>query len=647
MSKVTRLFLCACCIAAALFIAGGCSPEHYKAEADKEVYQIIDSKWKDDFGQKANYTISDVPPSPNDIQIDKAIPPWHGLPAHEFTARMAVPPVLSLAQAVAIATANNREYQRQKEQLYLTALDLTLARHQFARRWFGTIDARYLRDSQDEQVSYGAATGFNQLLADGAMITADIALDWSRFLTDDPRSSIRSVLTANVTQPLLRGSGRKVVQENLTQAERNALYQIRSFNRYRQSFVVSIIDGYYRVLQARDEVTNAENDHKSRVDSRERVEMEAQAGRKPPFEVDQAKQSELTASDNLLRVQQRYQQQLDEFKVTLSLPTDADILLDQNELDVLKKIGVTEPQYSLDAAVETGLAQRLDLANTRDAVEDAERKVVVAADNLGAELNLVGSANVTSAGKTEYRRLEFQRGTYSLGLEADLPFDRKAERNAYREALITLTQRQREYQNYVDLVKLDVRDAYRRLREEAESYRTQQISLDLAKERVESTTMLLQAGRVTTRDWLESQDALLRAQNNLIAALIGHAVTKLSFFRDIGILQVRPDGMCQQWMPGQPPRLPVEDRSGGDATGQPGKTSEKRVTEQMVDFNDPPSRPDQAKVESVNPRQASPPYVWRASPATQPAQRVEPIRRSIFEISCLHPRGCGTNNQKP
>jgi len=579
----------------ALLITAGCSPEHYKAEADKEVYQIIDGKWKDDFGQKANYRISDVVPSPNDIQVDKVVPASR---------------VISLAEAVGTATGRNREYQQQKEQLYLTALDLTLARHRFARQWFGTIDASFLRDSQDRSVSYNASTGFNQLLADGAMVSASIALDWAQFLTGDPRTTMRSFLSAQVTQPLLRGSGRKIVQENLTQAERSALYQIRSFNRYRQSFVVSTIDAYYRVLQRKDEVTNAENDYKSRVDSRERVAMEAQAGRKPPFEVDQAKQSELTARDNLLRSQQRYEFQLDDFKIMLSLPTDAEVVLDQNELDVLRETGVTDPNYTREAAVETALAQRLDLANSRDAVDDAERKVVVAADNLGAELNLIGSANVISPGTTEYRRLEFQRGTYTLGLEADLPFERKAERNAYRESVITLTQRQREHENYVDQVKLGVRDAYRTLREEAESYRTQQISLDLAKERVQSTTMLLQAGRVTTRDWLDSQDALLRAQNSLTAALVAHAVTKLSFFRDIGILQVRPDGMCEQWELSQPP-------DAQDSAVKPSTMSEKPVTEQLVELDNSSTRANRTVQESASPRQvdfrdflAQPEKIW-------------------------------------
>ncbi len=519
--------------ALALGITGACSPEHYKAKADKEVYQIIDSKWQDDFGDKSNYIVSDsnVPASPNDIQIDIKVP---------------VSGVISLAQAITIATAHNRDYQRQKELLYLTALDLTLARHQFVRQWFGTIDAGYVRNSADEGINYGGQTGFNQLLADGAQISAGIAIDWARFLTGDPRTSLGSVLSASVTQPLLRGRGRKIAQENLTQAERNALYQIRSFNRYRQTFVVSIVNDYYRVLQRRDIVTNAQNNYDSRVESRKRLEMEAEAGRKPPFEVDQARQSELNARDSYVQALQAYEQLLDEFKITLSLPTSTKIELDQNELKALEDTGVTEPSYDLDAAIETAIAQRLDLANSADAVEDAKRKVIVAADNLGVELNLVGSASVGTPSGTDFERFQFQNGTYALGLEADLPLDRKAERNAYREALIALEQRQRQYENDLDEVELDVRRAYRQLKEYAERYKTQKNSLQLSETRVESTNFLLQAGRVTTRDLLDSQDALLGAQNSVTAALVDNAIAKLSFFRDVGVLQIRPDGMWEQ-----------------------------------------------------------------------------------------------------
>jgi len=173
--------------AAVLVMAGGCSPQYHKADADKEVYKIIDGKWREGFGQKVNYTISDVPASPNDIQIEKGVPPSR---------------TISLAQAAAMATAYNREYQSQKEELYLSALALTLDRHAFATKWFGTFDSTYTRytdDStleRDETLKHEGELGFKQLLADGAQISASIAYDWLRYLTGDPRASIGSVLSA-------------------------------------------------------------------------------------------------------------------------------------------------------------------------------------------------------------------------------------------------------------------------------------------------------------------------------------------------------------------------------------------------------------------------------------------------------------------
>lgn len=512
-------------------MAGGCGPAHYKEQADAEVYEIIDSKWHDSLGQKANYTISDVEPSPNDIRVEKEVPPSG---------------VLNLAQAVGVATAHNRDYQSRKEQLYLAALGLTLDRHEFARQWFGTIDSDYVRDSENESLGYEVESGFDQLLADGAAVSASIAVDWARFLTGDPQRSLGSVLSATISQPLLRGRGRRIAQEGLTQSERDVLYEMRAFSRFRKEFVVSIVSDYYSVLQKRNEVTNAENNYERVAESKSRLEAEAGVGRRPRFEVDQAQQDVLKAKDGLVQAQEEYEQALDEFKIVLAFETDAEIELDQNELRSLEAMGITEPEYTLDAAIETGLVGRLDLASSAEKIDDAVRKVMVAADGLGAELNLSAGANVGSSGDTDFTRLQFHNGTYSLGLDADLPFDRKAERNAYRQALIDLQQGRREHEENVARVKLDIRQAYRQLRETQERYRIQKNSLELARKRVDSTAMFLKTERAQTRDLLESQDALLEAENELTDALVGHTLAKLNFFRDIGVLQVRADGMWEQ-----------------------------------------------------------------------------------------------------
>ncbi len=520
-------------LAAVLFVGACKQPEQYKVEADKEVYGIIDGKWDGAYGQQANYAISSVSPSPNDVRPDVS----------------QLPHRLNLAQAVALATAQNRNYQRQKEQLYLSALDLTLARHDFARQWFGTIDGGYTHSPADESVDASGGIGFNQLLASGAMVSANLAIDWMRFLTGDPRTTLGSMLSGTITQPLLRGSSKDVVLENLTQSERNALYQIRTFNRYRKTFVVDIVTQYYGVLQSLDRVANAQSSYESLLANQMRVEMMADTGRVPRFQESEVRQSVLQAEDNYNTSMESYRAALDRFKLQLALPTDADVELDPNELSALELLGVAEPNVSLEESVQAALGLRLDLANAFDSVDDAARKVVVAADNLKAGLDLTASAGVPSSPGYQLDRNNFGNGTYSLGLSSDLPLDRKRQRNSYRSALITYEAEQRSYQEEVDQVKLDVRQAHRDVTEAYTSYQIQLVSLELARKRVDMQMILLQEGRATTRNYLDAQDDLLIAQNAKTSALVQFTLAKLRFYRDVGLLQVRPDGLWEQSEP--------------------------------------------------------------------------------------------------
>lgn len=514
----------------------GCSPDFQKADADKEVYKIIDAKWQDNFGQKANYVISDAnsTPTPNDVNIVKS---------------MVFEKPLTLAEAVAIATKYNRDYQYQKEELYLQALTLTGERYKYALKWFGTIDYEYTKNGsspETETIKSEVGTSKTFLTPDGILLNSSLAIDWMRFLTGDPRTTLSGVLSGTADVPLLGNGGGKTAWENLTQAERNVLYQIRTFNRYRQTFVVSIISDYYGVLQNNDGVTNAKNNWNSSVEYRKQAEMGVKTGRTARYEADEAKQRELTAYDNYVIAIQLYEQSLDSFKIMLSVPVNTPLELDQNELKSLQNYGTTKPQYSVDNAIETALSCRLDLANSADAIDDAQREVKLASEGLGPQLDLTSSANVNSQGNGHISNFQFHKGTYNAGLSANLPFDRKNQRNTYRQTLITLEQQQRAYNQNVDSIVQDVRQAYRQLTATAEEYIIQQKSLALAEERVKNMPLLLKSGRAKTLDMLDAQDALLLAQNDLTSAMVGHTMAKLNFYCDIGILQVKPDGMWTQ-----------------------------------------------------------------------------------------------------
>ncbi|MCP4451756.1 MAG: TolC family protein, partial [Planctomycetes bacterium] len=371
-------------IVAVTGMLGGCrSRDEYKAEADKEVYQILNSKWQDQYGEMGNYQISD----PN-INSEDALPESREL---------------SLSEAVAMAVSYSRQYQSDKEALYQSALNLTGTRHQYARQWFGTIDADYASVAGADDITVGGEAGVNQthLFGNGMQLATGLALDWTRFLTGDPQTSLGSVLTATISAPILGAGAGLQAQERLTQAERNVVYAIRSFSRDRKTFVIGIIDAYYRVLRELDSVTTDEASYKSQLETTNQYRMEVAVGKRAPYDLGLSEQSLLNAENSLVISRQSYEAALDNFKISLALPMDVNMSLAQSEFVALEEIGVSLPTYTEAEAIEMAMERRLDLANTVDSLDDAGRKLELAGKGLGTQLEFVATANADSKPPTQ------------------------------------------------------------------------------------------------------------------------------------------------------------------------------------------------------------------------------------------------------
>ncbi len=126
------------------------------------------------------------------------------------------------------------------------------------------------------------------------------------------------------------------------------------------------------------------------------------------------------------------------------------------------------------------------------------------------------------------------------------------EQHAYRQALIALEARRREYDLLADTVRLEVREAHRKLTETAERYQILSAALTTAQVRDKRTSVLMQYGQASSRRVLDALNDLYEARNAATDALFDYAVATLSFYRDTETLQVRPDGMWQEG-----PDLPV------------------------------------------------------------------------------------------
>ncbi len=523
----------------------GCGAKYYRNQADAQVYSILAQKHRALYDGDELYTIEKLTRDPLP-SLERAAQPLLTLPP-EFRQRLEPPLILPLAKALELAEFNSRTYQNEKEDVYLTALALTDARHDFSNRFSGLLNADWDKSPGDETIAGGGQVGVARLLKTGATIGLNLSTEFLKHLTGDPRRTAASILALNIIQPLWRGAGKDIATEDLKQAERDVIYAIREFARFKKTFAVQIAGAYYRVLQQRVVVRNERNNYENLRIAGDRAAMVARAGRLPEFQADQARQDELRAKDRWIGALKRYFELLDVLKLDLALPIDTVIDLDENDLEQLQAAGIVHPEWEQAPAIAIALDHRQDLLVERDRVDDAKRKVTVAVRDLGPDVDLSFSASLPSKPDTRYTEFDTDDATYNAGLDVDLPFDRLTERNAYRRALIVLDRAKRELGRRTDQVKLDVRNAWRTLQQARQSYIIQQNSVALAGRRVDSTTLLLQAGRADTRDLLEARAALVESQNALVRALTDHTIARLEFYRDLGLLDVRTP---EQWLYG-------------------------------------------------------------------------------------------------
>jgi outer membrane protein TolC len=546
-----RCLVAAAVVCGALASATGCSPGTYVLSADKEVYAIVSVKSRLVPGMPESFTIDQqeqdvLAGCPVAVQPPSPVEGLPEAPSGEDGDAAAPAVSISLQKALEIASRNSREYQTRKESLYLQALTLTLARYAFDPHFFGGADGEYMAtDMGDErQVSLGTDLGFSWLFRTGTQLTVSLASNFSRFLTGDPREAASSMFNITVTQPLLQGAG-IAVTEPLTQAERDVIYEIRDFVRFRRDFFVSILTDYYRILESFQVLANQELNYKNLTTLQRRTEALAQAGELPGFESDQARQQTLAAANSVLRARQDYENALDRFKVRLGIRTETRIVLEQDDLTSLTIDDVAEVSLAPELIEQIAIDHRLDLLTLCDQVDDAGRKVEVAENDLLPGLDLGANFGMPTEDNSP---LDFEShlSDYSVGFELDLPLDKKSERNNYRRRLIALAAAQRGYAQRRDEVVRDVRGAYRQYVRARKTYEIAELSLELALERWQSTNMLLDAGRAAVRDVLDSQESLLGSQNAQASALVDYKVASLALARDMDILIVGDNGELEE-----------------------------------------------------------------------------------------------------
>ena len=434
----------------------------------------------------------------------------------------------------------SRDYKSQREALFLSALSLGVKRRDFLRPVFsGSVSHQYSDGTdQDVQEVSGISLGGSQYLYTGGVLSLSASASHS-FTDSDPSvdPSASGSFAASISQPLLRGAGRQAAFESITQSERSLLYQARSFELYRQNFVIQIISEYYDLVSQKMQLVNTEENIVGQQFAYDQAKALFRLGTGSSLDVFRAEQALLVAQNNGLDAQQRFMLALDNFKIDLGVSTEAIIELTG------QFPSISPFELDVDLAIEAAMKNRLDLANVRDQLADSRRNLEIAENGLLPGLGLELGYNSTADPQRQIGDLDLaDEEGYRIGLNLELPLDRFSRRNSFRSAEISLDQAIRNLDRREDEISIEIRNSLRTLEQI-------KFQVEIGKRSIESFSFTVEKAEIdqlrgvgTNRDVVEAKNSLTDAKNDQLDRIVSHEVQLLRLQQQLGLLFVDEKG---------------------------------------------------------------------------------------------------------
>jgi outer membrane protein TolC len=346
-----------------------------------------------------------------------------------------------------------------------------------------------------------------------------------------------STVRVRLSQPLLRGAGYEVSHEALVQAERDVVYALRDFERFRERYSIDVARRYYDLVQQKQSLANQRRNLEGVLFGLRQAEALHAVERISELDVLRAKRQALNAENDLIQAEEAYELALAQFRVFLGLP-------ENNEIDVQIDAPAFVPvSYDVESAIEVALENRLDIQNARERLEDSARDVRIAENRLLPDLDLGLGVDFAGDRATAFGRQGVNEERYTASLTLELPVDRVRERHSLRAAQIADRRVRRDFDEFIDAQIVDVRSTFRELERVRQSVEIQAELIADQERNVTIAQLQYERGDVSNREVVAAQDALLEARNSLIREQVNYEIARLELLRALGILFVDEHGV--------------------------------------------------------------------------------------------------------
>lgn len=452
--------------------------------------------------------------------------------------------LITLTDAFSLAQRSGRELLNREDEYVLASIRLLIERHLWGPRFFNDttlgLAGRGTNGNFDHTMTLINELKATKRLPYGGQVEAAWVISATDQLrevaTDGYRQTSSLILSGNI--PLLRGAG-NVAREDLIQAERDLVYQARSFERFRREYLVSLAADYFSLIQTRASIENQQKQLYSLQNFERQTKARADAGKIEAVEVGIASNRVQTAISSLSSLVDRYIFQLERFKIRLGLPINDPITISDEIIDL------PDPQADMVEAANLALDYRLDLQNQRDRLDDTRRQVANAKNELLPDLRLGGTVGIPTPSDDNTGGLAITGDdlNYAATATLSLPLDRETERLNLRATMINLQRAARQYEQDRDNVVVDVRDSLRAVDNSRIQLTIAEKQVEINRERLRG--LKIREDTIDAQVKIDAENDLLDSENERDRATAALRNAVLNYLLATDQLRVARDGSFQ------------------------------------------------------------------------------------------------------
>lgn len=432
---------------------------------------------------------------------------------------IAGPPLeLGLQECIELALAQNRNLRLSRNSLAVREKSLEAARAAFDVLYYPAVGA-------------GAVDGEKDLLAG---ISARKRFAMGPELSVSPRAGTfgddySAEMAVSLDIPLFRNFGKQINLDPVYSGRFAVRSADRSLLLARDSTILSVASAVYRVVERqqqvrihREQVRRFEQ-YTALAEARERVNLAS------PIDVYRALIRLRDAENRLSLAMESLAEAYDSLKIILALPME-------QKIKVRAPLDLQPVKIDLEAAVETAMENRVELAQGRDAYRESLRRASLAKQRILPDVRLRMGYSRYGQDMDSMGDLNLSEDTWRITFTTSSDLARTTEKINYRQSLYEVENARLALQDVREEIQREVRRELVALEKALERIRTSEKQIHEARGKRSLAEIKFNHGLADNFDVIEAEAELHQARIDLVATRVDYIVGRYRLRSALGTL---------------------------------------------------------------------------------------------------------------